>query len=58
MHTLKNYGKSYDIRNKTINNQKQRKMIDTMNLNNNNYKSKKLQNRQKNISQSKRYLFI
>jgi len=44
-YTLKNYGKAYNVQNKTINNQKQRKMIDTL-------------NQRKNILQSKRYIFI
>lgn len=58
MHTLKNYVKAYNVQNKNINNQKQRKMIDTFNLNDDYSKSKKIQNRRKNILQSKRYIFI
>lgn len=53
-----NYGKSWNVQNQTINNQKQRMMNYTLNINNNCYKSKKLKNRQKNISQSKRYIYI
>lgn len=58
MHTFKNYGKASNVQNKTINNQEERMMNDTLNINNNYYKSKKLKNLQKNISQSKSYLYI
>lgn len=58
MHTFKNYGKASNVQNKTINNQEERMMKDTLNINNNYHKSKKIKNRRKNISQSKRYLYI
>jgi len=54
MHTFKNYGKSWNVQNQTINNQKQRIMNNTLNINNNCYKSKK----SKNISQSKINLYL
>jgi len=58
MQTFKDYGKASNVQNKTINYQKQRMMNDTLNINNNYYKSKKSKNRRKNISKSKRYLYI
>jgi len=58
MSTLKNTVKAWNVQDKTINTQKQRKMNDTLNLNNSYYKSKKLKNLRKNISQSKRYPYI
>lgn len=58
MSTLKNTVKAWNVQNKTINIQKQRKMNDTSNLNNSYYKSKKLKNLQKNILQSKRCFYM